>query len=229
MPLPGADLTPLKISACQDDKGRISPIAGKSISLQINPSQFKHERSTCFTQEKPLGDTGSGRQYSHMQPGKLSFSVIFDGTGVIPRPASAPLQEVEEQLAALSKVIYEYKGVSHQPSIVQILWGQLIFTGRLTSFTTDYTLFRPSGVPLRATAALAFDSYRSSKEAQLEADASSPDLSHVVTVRAGDTLPLLCEQIYGDGRYYAEVARFNGLRYFRALPPGTVLHFPPLE
>ncbi|CAJ0819058.1 MULTISPECIES: peptidoglycan-binding protein [Ralstonia] len=229
MPLSGADLTPLKISACQDEKGRISPVPGKSISLQINPSQFKHERSTCFTQEKPLGDTGSGRQYSHMQPGKLSFSAIFDGTGVIPRPTGVPQQEVEEQLASLAKVIYEYKGVSHQPSIVQILWGQLIFTGRLTSFTTDYTLFRPSGIPLRATAALAFDSYRSSKEAQLEADASSPDLSHVVTVRAGDTLPLLCEQIYGDGRYYAEVARFNGLRHFRALPPGMVLHFPPLE
>ncbi len=232
MPLPSADLAPLKITACQDNKGVISPLSDrtKTISLLINPSQLRHERSTCFSQEKPMGDTGSGRQFSHMQPGKLSFSVVFDGTGVVPRPPnSAAPDEVEDQLNAMSKVIYEYKGVAHQPSIVQILWGQLIFTGRLTSFSTDYTLFRPSGVPLRATAALAFDSYRSSKQATLEADASSPDLSHIVTVRDGDTLPLLCEQIYGDGRYYAEVARFNGLRHFRALTPGMALHFPPLE
>jgi len=50
-----------------------------------------------------------------------------------------------------------------------------------------------------------------------------------VQVRDGDTLPLLCERIYGDSRYYMAVARFNGLRQFRALTPGMALHFPPLE
>lgn len=232
MPIASAELTPLKISACEDKGGVITPQsgAGKSVSLLINPSQLRHERNTCFAMEKPMGDTGSGRPFSHMQPGKLSFSVVFDGTGVIPRPPSSTVPaEVEDQLKALSRVIHEYKGVQHQPSIVQILWGQLIFTGRLKSFSTDYTLFRPSGVPLRATASLLFESYTSSKQARLEADASSPDLSHLVRVRDGDTLPLLCEQIYGDSRYYMAVARFNGLRQFRALTPGMALHFPPLE
>lgn len=232
MPVQSAQLTPLKITACVDNNGVVTPQggAGKSVSLLINPSQLRHERNTCFSKQKPMGDTGSGRPFSHMQPGKLSFAAVFDGTGVIPRaPGSNVPAEVEDQLNAMSKVIYEYKGVQHQPSIVQILWGQLIFTGRLTSFATDYTLFRPSGVPLRATAALAFDSYTSPKQARLEADASSPDLSHMVRVRDGDTLPLLCEQIYGDSRYYMAVARFNGLRQFRALTPGMTLHFPPLE
>lgn len=232
MPVPSAELTPLKITACEDNDGVVTPQtgAGKSVSLLINPSQMHHERNTCFAKEKPMGDTGSGRPFSHMQPGKLSFSVIFDGSGVIPRPASSTIPaEVEDQLRALSRVIYEYKGVQHQPSIVQVLWGQLLFTGRLTTFSTDYTLFRPSGVPLRATAALSFDSYTSSKQARLEADASSPDLSHLVRVVDGDTLPLLCERIYGDSRYYMAVARFNGLRQFRSLTPGISLHFPPLE
>jgi nucleoid-associated protein YgaU len=48
-------------------------------------------------------------------------------------------------------------------------------------------------------------------------------------VRDGDTLPLLCERIYGDPGYYIDVARFNGLVHFRCLEPGTRLHFPPLE
>ncbi|CAG2155879.1 hypothetical protein D3C81_884510 [compost metagenome] len=232
MPVPSGALTPLRITACTDNGGVVSPQsgAGASIALLINPSQLRHERNTCFSKEKPMGDTGSGRPFSHMQPGKLSFAVVFDGTGVVPRPANSAMpDEVEDQLKALSAVIYAYKGVQHQPSIVQILWGLLIFTGRLTSFSTDYTLFRPSGAPLRATATLAFDSYTSSKQARLEADASSPDLSHLVRVRDGDTLPLLCERIYGDSRYYMDVARFNGLRQFRALEPGTALHFPPLE
>lgn len=233
MPDQSAGLTPLKIVACQEsDDGTVSPLdtPDKTISLLINPSQMKHERRTCFVQRKPMGDTGSGRKFSHMQPGKLSFSAVFDGTGVVPRPADSTMPaEVEDQLQTLSKVIYAYKGGIHEPSIVQIVWGSLLFQGRLTSFSVDYTLFRPSGSPLRATAALGFDSYTSSKQAELEADTSSPDLSHLVQVRDGDTLPLLCERIYGDGRYYTAVARYNGLRQFRSLTPGMELHFPPLE
>ncbi|MWL89300.1 peptidoglycan-binding protein [Cupriavidus sp. SW-Y-13] len=228
-----AALTPLKIVACTEaDDGTISQQdgPGTSISLLINPSQMKHERRTCFVQRKPMGDTGSGRKFSHMQPGKLSFSPVFDGSGVVPRPKDSTMPvEVEDQLQSLSKVIYAYKGVVHEPSIVQIIWGKLLFQGRLTSFSVDYTLFRPSGSPLRATAALAFDSYTSNKQAELEAGTSSPDLSHLVLVRDGDTLPLLCEKIYGDGRYYTAVARYNGLRQFRSLTPGMELHFPPLE
>ena len=41
--------------------------------------------------------------------------------------------------------------------------------------------------------------------------------------------PLLCHRIYGDSRYYVDVARFNGLQAFRALAPGLTLHFPPLD
>jgi nucleoid-associated protein YgaU len=58
--------------------------------------------------------------------------------------------------------------------------------------------------------------------------ASSPDLTHLITVKAGDTLPLLCDRIYRDSGYYMEVARINGLSSFRNLQPGTTLKFPPL-
>lgn len=52
----------------------------------------------------------------------------------------------------------------------------------------------------------------------------SQDMSHLVTVRAGDTLPLLCKRIYSDPAYYMEVARVNRLVNFR-----NVLRFPPLS
>jgi nucleoid-associated protein YgaU len=56
----------------------------------------------------------------------------------------------------------------------------------------------------------------------------SADLTHVRLVKAGDTLPALCERIYGEPRMYAEVARANGLDNFRDLRPGMQLRFPPL-
>jgi nucleoid-associated protein YgaU len=60
------------------------------------------------------------------------------------------------------------------------------------------------------------------------ANKTSPDLSHILTVRAGDILPLMCFDVYGSSAYYPQVARVNGLTEFRQLTPGTQLLFPPL-
>jgi nucleoid-associated protein YgaU len=99
----------------------------------------------------------------------------------------------------------------------------------MQTMSTHYTLFKPSGAPLRAKVDLSFVGAMSKRETELVSNLSSPDLTHLVEVRDGDTLPLLCNRIYGDPGYYLEVARFNQLTDFRNLRPGWKLHFPPLE
>jgi hypothetical protein len=37
----------------------------------------------------------------------------------------------------------------------------------------------------------------------------------------------MTERIYGDSKYYLEVAKINGLINFRQLIPGQELFFPP--
>lgn len=219
----------LKITACEADDTTPSSDPSRSISLLINPSELSLKRKTEFSACAPMGDNASGRSFARMQPGTLTFSATFDGTGVVPVPADSTLpSEVEDQLDMLNGIIYAYVGTEHEPATVQIVWGTLLFNGRLTSFDIEYTLFRPSGAPLRAKVSLTFQGFKTRQEATLEANASSPDLSHAVVVRDGDTLPLLCHRIYGDSRYYVDVARFNGLPAFRQLAAGSTLHFPPL-
>ena len=58
---------------------------------------------------------------------------------------------------------------------------------------------------------------------------SSPDVTHVRTVREGDTLPLLCWEVYGSSTPYPRVAAFNRLGGFRDLVVGSQLVFPPLQ
>jgi hypothetical protein len=227
-----AQKQPLTMTACDESNGVVTPSSDPSrkIALLINPTSLTHTHSVLYSDEAALGDTGSGKKFDRMPPGSLDFSVVLDGTGVVPRPPASTLPaEVEDQLQAMNAVIYKFNGEQHEPNIVQIVWGKFLFCGRLTSLSTEYTLFKPSGAPLRAKVSLGFESYMSSQEEKLSADKSSPDLSHVVVVRDGDTLPLLCHRIYGDSRYYLAVARGNGLTRFRALPAGLKLHFPPLE
>ncbi|NOR75025.1 MAG: LysM peptidoglycan-binding domain-containing protein, partial [Draconibacterium sp.] len=58
---------------------------------------------------------------------------------------------------------------------------------------------------------------------------SSPDLTHVIIVKEGDTLPLMAFSIYGDPKYYLEVAKANSITNFRKLKVGQQIFFPPIN
>ena len=94
---------------------------------------------------------------------------------------SARIQQLED-------IVYQYDGNNHEPKHVKLLWGSLIFYGRLTTMTVEYTLFEPSGKPLRAKVKLAFTGFMSKEERALRANKSSPDLTHYIEFKAGDTL-----------------------------------------
>lgn len=210
--------------------GTVALDASASFTAMINPADFKHTQGISYDKQKAQGESAADAKFSAVEAEKVNFSIILDGTGVVKpaTPADAG-KSVKAYLAELKKVVYQYVGTEHEPPYVRLLWGTLIFFGRLESMTTNYTLFKPSGEPLRAKVDLGFRSATSKKEAELTANASSPDLSHRVLVRDGDTLPLLCDRIYGDSGYYLDVAAFNRLNDFRQLRPGMQLHFPPLE
>ena len=201
----------------------------KSFTAMLNPSEFKHKREIRYNTRATLGQVGSDTRFSAVQPDTVTFSILLDGTGVVPVAPANRNKEVADHVKALNDVVYKYDGEDHEPDHVRLLWGTLILYGRLQSMAVQYTLFKPSGDPLRAKIDLEFVGFMSTKEAELAANRSSPDLSHLVEVRDGDTLPLLCNRIYGDPAYYPEVARHNKLDSFRQLTPGDRLHFPPLE
>ncbi len=55
-----------------------------------------------------------------------------------------------------TSIVYKYDGSNHEPNHVRVLWGNLIFFGRLESMSVEYTLFKPGGEPLRAKIKLSF-------------------------------------------------------------------------
>lgn len=219
----------LKISPCQvDEAGNITVDDSLAFfEALINPSQYSHEMKISYNTKKTLGQSGGEPKFAAICPEVLTLpELVLDGTGVVPSDA---LLEVQDLVDTLLGVIYAYNGENHEPNHVRLLWGNLIFFGRVNSVNIDYTLFRPDGTPLRAKVKLGMIGYMSREESTLRANRSSPDLSHIVEVKAGDTLPLLCNRIYKNSAYYLEVARINNLTNFRLLEPGMKLRFPPLS
>ncbi len=220
----------LTLTSCTVDKSGKVTVGSDKFEVMLNPSAYSHEHSISYSQQKTFGQLGSDTKFNAVNAEKVTFDIVIDGTGVVNLPIpGVGSPDVKTQIQQLNSIVYKYDGNDHQPKHVRLLWGSLIFFGRLQSMSVQYTLFKPSGEPLRAKVKLAFSGFMSKEEEALKANRSSPDLSHVVEFKAGDTLPLLCYRIYKDSSYYLEVARINNLTHFRDIELGTKLHFPPLR
>jgi hypothetical protein len=229
MRLPSAALEKLLITACSVDDGKISVDEDKSFSVMLNPSNLSVARKINYNKEDTIGQLGPENKFNTYSSQTLGFEIVLDGTGVLSPLVGKQPDDVKTQIEKLNEVVYDYDGEKHEPNHVQVLWGSNLFYCRLESLTIDYSLFKPSGDPLRAKLKFDFSIFMSKEEQALKANKSSPDLSHVVLVLSGDTLPALCHRIYKDASYYPQVARLNNLTNFRKLVPGSTLHFPPLR
>lgn len=194
----------------------------------INPETYTHEYKLKFS-ETGQGQGTSGKQlkYEYTEPEEISFEFLFDNTGIID---GNPRDSIADDIKQLKQVLIEYKGDSHEPRHFKLVWGEnSIFKGRVTEIGITYKMFNSDGTPIRAVAKVKFKSSIEEQKRAAKENKSSPDLTHVRKVKQGDTLPLMCFSIYGDPRYYLQVAEVNGLSDFRRLQPGTNLIFPPLD
>ncbi|MBO4829725.1 MAG: hypothetical protein J5534_09910 [Fibrobacter sp.] len=169
------------------------------------------------------------KKFDRYEASVLTIPKIFlDTTGSIPVEKWPFNGSIDEMIKKLKSIVYDYNGKNHEPSVVDILWGDLKVQGRLLSMETKFALFDKDGHPIRAEVNLSFALFKTFKDLEAESNKSSPDLTHVIEVRAGDTLPNLCNKVYNDPSYYMQVARVNNLSDFCHLVPGTRLVFPPL-
>jgi hypothetical protein len=202
--------------------------ADDSVEALINPESYTLSYKLKFS-ESGQGQGTSGRQlkYEYTEPEEISFEFLFDNTGIID---SKPRDSIADDIKKFRQVLIDYKGDSHEPRHFKLVWGEnSIFKGRVTEVSITYKLFRPDGTPIRATAKVTFKSSIEEQKRAARENRQSADLTHVRTVKAGDSLPLMCYRIYGDPKYYLTVAQKNGLNSFRNLTPGMKIMFPPIE
>lgn len=202
--------------------------ADDSFEALINPESYTLDYKLKFSDSgQGQGSSGQQLKYEYTEPEEIQFEFLFDNTGIID---GKPRDGIADDIQRFKEVVIEYKGDAHEPRHFKLVWGEhSIFKGRVTEVSITYKMFNPDGTPIRATAKVKFKSSIEDVKRAAQEDRQSADLTHIRKVKAGDTLPLMCFRIYGDPRYYLQVAAQNGLGNFRRLTPGSDLVFPPIE
>ena len=215
----------LKFTAYTDAKYRSK--IGDDYTVLMDPDTLQFGKEIVYREDRQLGAIGGNTRFERYKPENLSFKITVDCTGII--EGTGDNDKVYNKIQELEKLLYIYNSDGHRPSYVLIQYVELLFKGQIKKMDVKYTLFSNSGVPLRASVELTFTGFRCSEEERKKFHKQSPDMSRLITVKEGETLPYLCHKIYGDSLLVRQVARFNNLNSFRNIPAGTEILFPPLK
>ncbi|HVZ25607.1 MAG TPA: hypothetical protein VG842_06120 [Sediminibacterium sp.] len=222
------ELKKVKIESFKDPDCN-EPVPDGEIEAFINPKEYTRSVKVDYTKVSVMGDPQTTLVFSKFGDGNLVLGdFIVDGTGLV-NNTSFDNTDVDGYVQKFQDVVTKYIGEIHSPPYLKITWGNLSFVCVCESFTVKYTLFRPDGTALRAAITLSLMNTVDWSTKVQEAANQSPDLTHLRTVQAGDTLPLMAYQIYGDSSYYLEIARINHLNHINDIRPGDQLYFPPLK
>lgn len=198
-----------------------------SHTVLMDPDTLKFGREIKYREDQQLGAIGGNSRFERYKPEFLTFKFTVDCTGIV--EGTKEKDSVYNKIQEMEQLLYVYNSDGHSPSYVLVQYVELLFKGRVKKMNVEYTLFSNSGIPLRATVELTFSGFRCSEEERKKFHKQSPDMSRLITVKEGETLPYLCHKIYGDSLLVRQVARFNNLNSFRNIPAGTELLFPPLK
>lgn len=211
-------------------------IEGESepITCLFNPKEYSIAKASQWT-KKQNASAIPNLQYGGGDSRKLSVDLFFDATDAV----DGDVRGITEKLFALLEANKQYKQEKKKrPPTVEFHWGRTwTFPAVIENLTVGYSLFRPDGTPIRASAklsltqvekAVAKPSAGGAKKGQNPTTRGVADLrSH--TVRDGDSLPSISFASYGDPTLWRTIAEANGVDDPLALRRGRVLAVPQVD
>jgi hypothetical protein len=191
------------------------------IPLRFNPTEYQLQKQNNFAEIAIPGLESPPIQFVRGAGEKLSAELLVD--------TSDTLEDVRERYVNKLRDLMRLQKELHAPPIVRFTWDTQVFRGVVESLNITYVLFTPEGVPLRAKLSLTLKEYRPVEIQLKESVTASPDFEKTFVVRSGDRLSGIAAAVYRDPSRWRDIARANGIRDPRVLPPGTLLKLPPLR
>lgn len=202
---------------------------GERIKVQFNPETYRLSKGAQIAEIGVYGLDSPILQFIRGQNRTLTLELFFDTTHESGMGEDArDVRDLTDPVYRLVKIHPEI----HAPPRVRFVWGEgLAFKAIVEQVEETFELFSPTGVPLRATVSVTFREYKTLEEQIAELKPESSDHTKRVTVRAGDTLPGLAWQEYGDPALWRVIADANLAIVRDPLrpPPGSELELPPLD
>jgi nucleoid-associated protein YgaU len=203
---------------------------------QFNPTEMEFQKSAQIAEIAIPGLDSPLLQFVRLQDEKLNLELFFDTTDTGMDDNAKSVTLLTDQFYELIKIDSD----THAPPRLAFSWGQQFPGGDIDdakqqrtdfrcvveSCTQHFTLFSPSGTPLRAKLSVVLREYKTIEQQVAQLNLQSADVTKSYVVQSGDTLPKISFQAYADPTTWRTIADANGIIDPTVLVPGTVLTIP---
>jgi hypothetical protein len=170
---------------------------GKKIPVMYNPTELSLNKTVHLQGE------GANIQFQRVSNDDLVVSLFFDSF-----EQKTDIRKTTDQLVALTQPTTG-ADVRKKPPVVTLTWAGPLFTGVIAKLEQKFTMFLPSGIPVRAEVAVTFKSVLTQQE-DLRARGYY-NCRQLWTVTENDRLYLIAEQVFGDPTLWRLIADTNNI------------------
>jgi LysM repeat protein len=202
------------------------PARGR-IDFQFNPKELSLSKSAKWKRDAQRDAKKSGvPEFTGSDPCKLTVEMFFDATDKMNDAVVKTVEKLFSCCVPTAESLQQKKG---SPPWVIFRWGGLTgFAAYVSSVSVRYTLFTPSGTPVRAVCSVTLEEIAGELGGQNPTSgALAANDTHVVV--AGDTLASIAFRVYGDPALWRELATANEIDDPMSLPAGTTLLIPSAQ
>ena len=190
------------------------------LTAKFNPNQVTIRKSASMVQNPRRQSNTPNSNFNHGNAATLTMDLFFD--------TYEDGEDVRDDTEKLYNLV-NVDGSEHRSPLCKLVWGNELFQGILQSLNQRFTLFLPSGLPVRATVGCTFQEWKSTGEAQREADNTSSDVAKIRIVKRGDTLSSIAGEEYRDVSLWRPIAEENAIDDPTLLTPGVPLTIPIIK
>jgi nucleoid-associated protein YgaU len=209
-------------------KASLAEVDGSTeLTFRFNPKEYSISKSATWNRPtNKSAKSASKPEFGGVQPQAITMELFFDDWENTKGDLVKDINQLLEWLKPTHDSISKKKP---QPQILQFRWGSneslTKFKGFLKSVSVKYTMFKPDGKPVRATANIALEEVPDDPGKTNPTSGSiAGRRTHVVT--SGDSLHSIAFDEYGDPTLWRALAQFNQIDDPLRLAPGTRLMLP---
>lgn len=191
----------------------------------FNPAEYNISRSVNYAKLDIPGTDSPIMQFISGGETSLNLTLHFDTQNDY---ISKTSDDVRDYIQPIMSALW-IDGKLHAPPEAAFSWGGCFFKGIITGAKQSFTMFLPSGIPVRARLELTFKSNEDTEGERKKSPLESPNRTKARRAEKGAQLWRIANAEYGHPKYWRVIADFNKIYNPRKLPEGSFIQLPPFK
>jgi nucleoid-associated protein YgaU len=204
-------------------------VTNQRLSVQFNPEEYTVSQAVNYAQVAITGLSAPLLQFAHGEMQTLEMELLVDtyeahNSSVPSTGAGDDVRTVVQQLTNLMTI----DPSTHAPPVLLFTWASLSFTCVLAKVSQRFTMFLPTGAPVRAKLQVTFNQYTNADLEPKEIKRETADYTKQYIVSQNETISAIAGRVYNDQTKWRPIAINNDIDDPGALSVGQRLLIPRL-